>query len=74
VFKKALKIAVSLCLLVTAYAGYTRAFSLVLYVLKLDHPDANVGFTYHEPNSARRAKELAQESFPKDHWAGGDGL
>jgi hypothetical protein len=73
VFKKALKIAVSFCVLIGAYAGYTRLFAFVTYQLGETRERVEVTQEF-ESKSSRRAKDLAQESFPKGHWAGGDDL
>jgi hypothetical protein len=69
VFKKALKIAVSFCLLVGAYAGYTRLFAIVTYHLMIAHDDGVVPFPEFESTSAKRATELARESFGRDFFA-----
>jgi hypothetical protein len=74
VFKKALKIAVSFCLLVGAYAGYTRLFAIVTYQLGIARNDVSVKFPLFESNSAKKAAELARESFPQGHWAAGKDL
>ena len=68
-FKKALKIAGSFCLLVGAYAGYTRLFAVVTHLLIVDREEVGVQFPEPDSKSARRAAELARESFPRGHWA-----
>ena len=68
-FKKALQIAVSFCLLVGGYAGYARLFAIVAAQLGESRDDALVPFPETDSKSARRANELARESFPPGHWA-----
>ena len=68
-FKKALKIAVSFCFLVGAYAGYTRLFAIVTYHLGVSTEDVSVKFPEFETKTAKKAADLARESFPKGHWA-----
>ena len=68
-FKKALQIAVSFSLLVGAYAGYTRLFAIVTVQLGEVRLDALVPFPEIDSKSARKANELARESFSPGFWA-----
>ncbi len=70
-FKKALKIAVSYCLLVGALLmpGYTRLFAIVVEHLGNTRDIVDVQFPDFESNSAKRAAELARESFGPGHFA-----
>ena len=73
VFKKALKIAVTFCLLVGAYAGYTRLFAVVTRQLREARQDPGVAFPeFFASASSVRAAELARETFGKNHFSAGD--
>jgi hypothetical protein len=69
VFKKVLQIAVSLSLLIGGYAGYTRLFAVAAALLGDARGDGAVPFPEIDSASARRANELARESFGPGHWA-----
>ncbi len=73
-FKKALQIAVTFSLLLGGYAGYTRLFAFVAVHLGERRADNLVPFPENSASSARRANELARESFPPGHWAAADGV
>ncbi len=69
-FKKVAQIAVTFCLLVAGYLGYSRGFALVAAQLGAGRSfDGSVPFPIMEQKSSKRAGELARESFGPDHWA-----
>jgi hypothetical protein len=74
VFKKALQIAVTFCLLVGAYLGYTRVFAVVVVQLGQARSRESVPFPETEAKSALRATELARESFGAGFWAARKGV
>jgi hypothetical protein len=75
VFKKASKIAVTFCLLVGAYAGYTRLFAVITRQLGVVRQDLGGAFPeFSASASSVRAAQLARETFGKDHFAAGDEL
>ena len=67
-FKKASKIVVSFCVLAVAYAGYTGLFAFVTSRLEVARADVEVAFPESDPDSAKRARQLALESFGPTHF------
>lgn len=67
--KKALRIIVTLGLLVAGYAAYGRAFPLLTRLIVQKREDYIIPYDPSPSRSARMATELAIRAFGKDHWS-----
>lgn len=66
--KKFFKMATVLALLIGAYLGYVRAFTVVVNRLTAARKIDDFKFTVFDSKSKREAIKQARESFGPDHW------